>query len=1144
MRFDLIDIPAFGPFTDFKIALPASQHDIHLIYGENEAGKSSLLRGIHQMFYGIPPRTNDNFLHANTQLLTGAQISTPEKSLHFYRKKGNKNTLLNSERSNIDEHQLKPFLGSVDAGFFDSMFGLNTENLREGAQALLDPQSDLGTQIFSASLGGSPIDVAIKKLEAEADTLFKGRATVNVTIPAAIKAYKEGEKRAKSESTKVSVWNTLQKNIRSSQATFDAISRDQNEHNTRILHIANLLSALPNYSKLCEFEKQLTELQATQLPGDFSERFRKLLESIQENNHSLAVHQQQIEQATKKLTKTPAHSEILDDEAEIESLQRKIEPHLHHLEEVQSHHSQLKKLSAEISDFTEKLDLTSPEDISDLPIVSAQQHMQFRQVGEELNELSQQLKQLNKEQKKLETNIQTYRAEIKQHHEASDTSALEALLDRANSNQAKEKQRQKSQQELKKSIQKRDDFIARLDITHISHEEIPRLKLPSTDSITEEQQHETHLLDQRQQHRQKRDGFSDDLATEQTSLDRLKKKQAIYTQDDLIDARQTRDALVQTIKTQNANESLTGDIAQAIAQADTIADTLHSNTASIAKAEAHLDKIQILTLKKENTERSITETQQEINSWEKEWKQRCTTIPAAEQSPTDLLQWRELWEDLCTTMDTVRDLSTDEASQKQESESLLETMRNTLGEPKLDFATLHSQIKSRIKSSNQAHGKQQSTEKSLTKAELEKEQCTTEFNTVTTAINTEKSAWDNLCDHAQLPNDLTPSLTLDLITLREKAKFSYTQQSKLRDELKILDASIQQFTKHIKKLATRHLKSTLDLPTESLAKQLKSALSDAQTAHTRSVTIQQSIDTAKQALPALEIKSTQLTKELENYYKQAQVSDADAMEAAIISIEKHSQLTSHAESARSTLMELSDATPLADYLQQLDQQNPDALKLEKSALEATSQSIQNQRDEAKSILDDLKATERELKQAGDNAAQHKQSAANALSTIVTDTDRYIKLHHAIHFLKQQVEAYREKTQEPIIEKTSHYFNALTCGAFTGVAAQLDDKDVPQLVALRASDNQQVHTHGLSEGTLDQLYLALRLAAIDLHLDTHTAIPLILDDLLITFDDNRTRALLPVLEKLSQRTQILIFTHHHHLIDLTKKSAPTIHHHTL
>lgn len=53
MRFKRLSIPAFGPFTDYNLALPASDHDLHVIYGDNEAGKSSLLRAIRDLLFGI-----------------------------------------------------------------------------------------------------------------------------------------------------------------------------------------------------------------------------------------------------------------------------------------------------------------------------------------------------------------------------------------------------------------------------------------------------------------------------------------------------------------------------------------------------------------------------------------------------------------------------------------------------------------------------------------------------------------------------------------------------------------------------------------------------------------------------------------------------------------------------------------------------------------------------------------------------------------------------------------------------------------------------------------------------------------------------------------------------------------------------------
>ena len=51
-------------------------------------------------------------------------------------------------------------------------------------------------------------------------------------------------------------------------------------------------------------------------------------------------------------------------------------------------------------------------------------------------------------------------------------------------------------------------------------------------------------------------------------------------------------------------------------------------------------------------------------------------------------------------------------------------------------------------------------------------------------------------------------------------------------------------------------------------------------------------------------------------------------------------------------------------------------------------------------------------------------------------------------------------------------------------------------------------------------------------------PLILDDLLMTFDDERVKALVPVLSELSQKTQILLFTHHEHLIEVMKSECET------
>lgn len=57
MRIDRIDLIRYGHFFQRVIDIPQRQPDFFLIYGDNEAGKSTLLRGISALLFGVPPRT-------------------------------------------------------------------------------------------------------------------------------------------------------------------------------------------------------------------------------------------------------------------------------------------------------------------------------------------------------------------------------------------------------------------------------------------------------------------------------------------------------------------------------------------------------------------------------------------------------------------------------------------------------------------------------------------------------------------------------------------------------------------------------------------------------------------------------------------------------------------------------------------------------------------------------------------------------------------------------------------------------------------------------------------------------------------------------------------------------------------------------
>lgn len=192
MRFQQLQIPAFGPFTQLDLQFPNSPSDLHLIYGANEAGKSSLLRAIRDLLFGIHGQSPDNFLHDYKSLRIKAEIANQAgERLIFQRRKGNKNTLLDENDGQLPDSALSPFLGSVDQSYFSAMFGLGSAELREGATELLQGKGDMGKALFSASMGGTPIQKVIDALQADADRIYRGRASTKVSLRPAITRYKE-----------------------------------------------------------------------------------------------------------------------------------------------------------------------------------------------------------------------------------------------------------------------------------------------------------------------------------------------------------------------------------------------------------------------------------------------------------------------------------------------------------------------------------------------------------------------------------------------------------------------------------------------------------------------------------------------------------------------------------------------------------------------------------------------------------------------------------------------------------------------------------------------------------------------------------------------------------------------------------------
>ncbi|KHJ63590.1 ATP-binding protein, partial [Burkholderia glumae] len=167
-----------------------------------------------------------------------------------------------------------------------------------------------------------------------------------------------------------------------------------------------------------------------------------------------------------------------------------------------------------------------------------------------------------------------------------------------------------------------------------------------------------------------------------------------------------------------------------------------------------------------------------------------------------------------------------------------------------------------------------------------------------------------------------------------------------------------------------------------------------------------------------------------------------------------------------------------------------------------------------------------------SAAIAEAKRQEALAAMGDTAEQYLEAATASRLLRWAIERYREQRQGPMLSRASEIFAGLTLGDFSRLVVDTE-RQPPELSARRAN-GRPVAVGGLSEGTRDQLFLALRIAALELQLGNKAALPFVADDLFINFDDARSKAGLAALRELSTRTQVLFLTHHAHLLPLVEE----------
>ena len=313
MRLKLLELKAFGPFTEQTLKFESRTPGLHIIYGANEAGKSSALRGLKALLYGFHSQTPDNFLHPYDQLLvSGCLESRDDRELSFQRRKRRVGDLLDGDGNPLEASALEPFLQGVDPEFFESLYGIDHRQLVEGGMEILSQKGEVGQTLFAAGAGLSSLKKVIDQFEMESADLFKPTGQLPL-INKAIKRFKELKKELSEASLASREWKDLKNALTEAEFRRSTFEKKRDKQNSRLRRLERLERAIPELADLQIERERLRALgEVMLLPANFSEQYRILDEFNRESKSQLQKTSEKLRQLEEKCQSISLNSRLLD----------------------------------------------------------------------------------------------------------------------------------------------------------------------------------------------------------------------------------------------------------------------------------------------------------------------------------------------------------------------------------------------------------------------------------------------------------------------------------------------------------------------------------------------------------------------------------------------------------------------------------------------------------------------------------------------------------------------------------------------------------------------------------------------------------------------------------------------------------------
>jgi len=629
---------------------------------------------------------------------------------------------------------------------------------------------------------------------------------------------------------------------------------------------------------------------------------------------------------------------------------------------------------------------------------------------------------------------------------------------------------------------------------------------------------------------------------------------AVPTEDELFQTRERRnrgwslvlrswigkEAIEELSSAFDAENELPKAYEKSVAQADEVADRMRREADRVATNASLIVQQNGLQTNLKEIELGREDLKKQLSDIELEWNGHWKPTGMKPLSPKEMRAWSVKQSSLLQRVEKLRGLRQrceQIAAQIEEHRAELVARLCELGQESeaiKDYDSLLIHCQSIVDSIEVINRKRVDLSDKIGNLEDEMKTLTQKREGLEKKFNKWQSDWKTTVSKLSLESQVSPAEAYAVLSKLDELFKKVDEKDSIERRITGIERDAGEFSINVQALVKMVVPEFDNLPVEQAVVQINSLSNEANENLARLVEMKQRLGEQEETLQDAEETIIVTLKLLQDLCMQTGCAKHEDLEEIERRSSRKRFIQEQIESIETRLLKIGGGLSVDELIKEAEEADADSLTGMISEIESQLNISEATRSELDQRIGSIQTI---LSQMDGNAkaAEAAEQSQQTLSSIVENVDRYIRFRMCSMVLNREIERYRTENQGPLLRRAGQLFSILTLASFSGLATGFGDNDEPVLVGVRPS-GEKIGVLGMSDGTLDQLYLALRLASLEKFLDTNEPMPFIVDDILIRFDDERATAALKILADLSKKTQILFLTHHARLIELVQKES--------